>query len=378
MRVAIFQPLVPSYRIPLYERLGARSDIELTVFGGGNWGSVPALSQGKSFRFVYAPVRHGALGLRVQLAQVQAMIRSRFDFVIAPWDIHYLTTLPTVGLSRARRVPIALWGHGYSQRPHPLTEAARNFVGRCADAVLLYTRSVARELVEQHRFAAERVFVAQNALDQTPIQTARQHWLENPLRLEQFQREHDLDPGQTILFVSRLEPSNRIESVLAATAALSDEFPRLRTVLIGDGSHRAELERTAVSLGIRDRLVFTGALYEEPRVAPWMLSATVLCYPTNIGLSLLHAFGYGLPVITSDDRRSHNPEIEALVPGINGIEYRAGDDTDLIRACAQVLRDPVLRQNLGAAALQTVLERYSMDTMVAGFERLFQWAHRSS
>ena len=39
----------------------------------------------------------------------------------------------------------------------------------------------------------------------------------------------------------------------------------------------------------------------------------VVCYPVNIGLSLLHAFGFGLPVVTGNDIGSHNPGIETLL-----------------------------------------------------------------
>src|SRR5208282_324450 len=210
-----------------------------------------------------------------------------------------------------------LWGHGYSLHPHPITDAARNLCGKWANGVLLYTRSIAAQLVEEFGFSGKRVFVAQNALDQTPIQTARQHWLERPQELADFQRSRGLDPTQTILFVSRLEAGNRIDLLLQATHALSHDYPGLKTVVVGDGSQRAQLEGLARSLGIEGRIIFAGAIYEESRLAPWMLSAALFCYPTNIGLSLLHAFGYGLPAVTSDNRRAQNPEIEALVPRVN-------------------------------------------------------------
>jgi glycosyltransferase involved in cell wall biosynthesis len=115
---------------------------------------------------------------------------------------------------------------------------------------------------------------------------------------------------------------------------------------------------------------FTGAIYDEQCVAPWMLSATLFCYPRNIGLSLLHAFGYGLPVVTSDDLAGHNPEIEALKPSVNGLLYRDGDLDDIVRQWLDLMNDPALRQRLSTAASRTVTDRYTLDHMVQGFLHL--------
>ncbi len=127
------------------------------------------------------------LGLRAQWAQLSALTGEKPDLVVIHWDIHYLTLVPAVAMARTLGIPIVLWGHGYSQQPHPLTDAARNTCGRLADGVLLYSQTIAARLVAKRVFKAEEVFVAQNALDQEPIQAARQHWLSRPQELAKFQ-----------------------------------------------------------------------------------------------------------------------------------------------------------------------------------------------
>jgi glycosyltransferase involved in cell wall biosynthesis len=375
MRVAICQPTLAAYRLPLYERLGALPDVELTLYAGSTEGSLEGFHSGKSFEVISAPVHIYAGGLRVQFGQVSPLIRRRFDLLISTWDIRYLTVTPSVALARSMGIPVVLWGHGYSKNPHWLTDAARNMLGRLADGVLLYTRSVAARLVEEAHFSKERVFVAPNALDQSPIQAARQYWLDRPDALDEFRRAHGLDPARTILFISRLEPGNRIDMLLAAAELLSRELPDLKVVIIGDGPERDRLHQLACSLGIQSRTIFAGRIYDESRLAPWMLSSALFCYPINVGLSLLHAFGYGLPAVTSDNRMAQNPEIEALVPDGNGLEYRDGDLQDMVRQCARILRDPDLRLRLAESALHTAVQLYSMDQMVDGFQQVFRWAN---
>jgi glycosyltransferase involved in cell wall biosynthesis len=375
MRVAICQPLIPAYRLPLFERLGALPNIELTLYAGGSEGSLMGFHSGSSFQVVCAPVHRWPGGLRLQFAQISAQRRRGLDLLIAPWDIHYLTLAPAVILARSLGVPIVLWGHGYSQRPHPLTDCMRNLCGKFANGVLLYSRTIAAGLIAEHGFSSDRVFVAPNALDQAPIQAAKQSWLDRPRAIADFQRANRIEPAQTIIFISRLEPGNGIDALLQVTEALSHMYPRLKTAIIGGGSERGHLGELACSLGIEDRVIFTGPIYDDAKLAPWMLSGTLLCYPTNVGLSLLHAFGYGLPAVTSDNIQAQNPEIEALIPDGNGLQYRDGDLRDMIRQCAAILGDRSLRSRLSESASKTALERYSMDQMVAGFEQVFLWAN---
>jgi glycosyltransferase involved in cell wall biosynthesis len=376
MRVLICQPLIPAYRLPLYERLGTLPGIELTVYAGGSQGSLRAFHQGHSFNVKTAPVRHWRLGFRVQFAQLTAATRRKVDLIILPWDVHFLTVFPSVALAHLTGVPVVLWGHGYSLDPHPLTDAVRNSCGKMADGVLLYTQSVASQLIKDYGFRSERVFVAQNAIDQAPIHAARQRWSRCEQELADFQVAHGIDPTKTLLFISRLEKTNRVDMLLHATAVLKNDFPSIKTLIVGEGSQRAQLQDLSRSLGIERHVIFTGAIYDEMQVAPWMMSATLFCYPVNVGLSLLHAFGYGLPAVTSDDRRAQNPEIEAFVPNENGLEFRKGEITHLVEQCARILGNSELRSVLSASAIRTARQRYSLDQMVAGFQRVFSWAAR--
>lgn len=371
VRIALCQTVLPQYRVPVYNLLGAQPGVELTVFADARMGSLESATGQEHFTHELAPVTHFRLlgqEFRTQAAHFQAIDARRFDLAILPWDTRYANLLPAVLKARLRGgPPVVLWGHGYSRRPGPLRDALRNFYGRRADAVLLYTRTVGQRLVEQSGFNPRQVFVAQNALDQSPINAAREHWLARPEELCRFAAERGLAKDRTLIFVSRLEAENGIEMLLHAMARLCAEEPATRLVMVGDGPKRAELEALAVSLGVRERVIFTGKIYDDMALAPWMLSATLLCYPQSIGLSLLHAFGYGLPVVTGDDIQGHPPEIEALTPEVNGLLCRHGDAGHMAEQCLRIMGDKNLRQRLSRAALRQVAEEYTLERMVQGF-----------
>jgi glycosyltransferase involved in cell wall biosynthesis len=102
-------------------------------------------------------------------------------------------------------------------------------------------------------------------------------------------------------------------------------------------------------------------------LAPWMLSASIFAYATNIGLSIMHAFGYGLPLVSSDDLRAQGPEVEALRAGENCLLYRALDANDFAAKCQKLLTDHKLRAACGAAGRRAVLQKYTIGNMVQGF-----------
>ncbi len=375
LRIAICQPALPHYRAPVYALLGAQEGISLTVFAGGRLGGMEPGRGARSYESRIGPLwRLRMLGraLCFQPFQLQIMDPRRFDLVILDWDGNYLSLPVAMALGALRGVPVALWGHGYSKHPGRLRDAIRNAYGRRADAVVLYTHSVAEALATQEGYARERVFVAQNALDQAPILAAREHWLARPEELQAFARQHRLSPGRTLLFVSRLEAENRVDLLLEATARLCAWDPAVRTVIVGDGAELPRLQALAAELGMQDHVLFAGRIYDDLTLAPWALSASLFCYPQNIGLSILHAFGYGLPVVTCDNIAAQNPEIEALAHGVNGLLYRCEDTDHLAEQCKSILDNPQLRQRMSEAALRTVAERFSLENMVQGFLDLAQ------
>jgi glycosyltransferase involved in cell wall biosynthesis len=274
--------------------------------------------------------------------------------------------------ARYHGVSTILWGHGYSKRDHPLRRWPREKVAGLATALLFYNHRIAQRYIDDG-WDPQRIFVALNALDQAPIQDARAAWLAQPDKLRAFRESNGLHEAPMTLFVSRLDPDNRLELLLHAAAKLQKSCPRHQVVIIGKGPADRSLRRLAADLGLGERVRFLGAIYDEMKLAPWFLSASAFCYPANIGLSILHAFGYGLPVVAGDDLDSHNPEIEALQDGVNGLLFRDGDAAALADALQRLIDDTPLRHRMSLAARQTVLQRFTLQNMVDGMVSAVRW-----
>lgn len=374
LRVIIQQPGLPKYRIPVFRELASRPGLELTVLHSGGGASDVPVAEAEGFAARRTPARvllRWPRRVRWEPAQVASASRRACDVLVLEWNAGLASLVPALLLARLRGVGTVLWGHGYSKRERRAARWLRHGIGRLADCLLLYNHGAAAGVA---RGWPERVFVALNALDQEPIARARDTWRASPGRLAEFQEARGIAGRRVVLFVSRLEAVNGVDLLVRAAARLQEQRPELTVAIIGKGPAKADLERLAAELGVSDRVLFLGAIYEEEELAPWFLSSDIFCYPRNIGLSLLHALGYALPVVTDDNLIAQNPEIEALRTGVNGLLYAAGDEADLAATLERLLEDEGLRRRLSAEAERTVREKFTLSNMVDGMEAAVRYA----
>ena len=374
MRVVIQQPALAKYRVPVFRELARRPGIDLLVAYGNEKGINNVDPDG--FEGVMIPIHDfKVLGtpLRWHAAHYQFVTPRRADVMVLSWSTRYLTLVPSLVRARWNGVGTVLWGHGYSKSETRLRENSRGAVADFADSVLFYNHGSAQRFIDRGYSSPERVFVALNTLDITAINAAKKVWQADPARLAAFRSEKGLN-GPTVLFVSRLNADNRVDLLLKAAAVLHKDLPALKVVIVGAGPEADALKSLARTLGLGQAAIFTGAIYDEVDLAPYFLSAGAFCYPVNIGLSLIHAMAYGVPVVTSNRLTAQNPEIEALKDGINGCCYQDGEVDALAGVLGLILSDGALRQSLSDGAIATVTEDFNISKMVDGMEAAIRFA----
>lgn len=377
VRVVVQHFALPRYRLPVFRELARTPGIALKVV----YGEVPGLSNQapEGFDATRSAVRRFRTPfgfLTWNSSQWANAHRGRADVLVLTWNIRSLTLIPALLRARRKGVRTLLWGHGYSRRDTVRRKLLRRSAAKLADGLIFYgDREAERFVAATGRSRA--AFVAPNSLDQTPIQKAREVWLGDRTALSAFQRENDLADRLTALFVSRYKPENRLDLLISAAAGSRQRHPDLAVVIIGDGNQeQPHLRELVERLNLQDMVRFVGPVYDEHALAPWFLSADVFCYPSNLGLSVLHAFGYGLPVVTGDRENKSPPEWQAVKPDVNGLHFTHGDAASLTETLSEVLADAPLRQRLGEAARRTALEEYSMDRMVHGLREAIDYCRR--
>ena len=178
-----------------------------------------------------------------------------------------------------------------------------------------------------------------------------------------------VDSGaKRVVGVGRMVRRKGFDTLLDAWAVLSRGRSALagpELVLVGDGPERGRLERQARRAGLRG-VTFTGAL-DPTGVVAQLHRADVFALPVRsrlggldpegLGLAALEASACGLPVVVG--RSGGAPE--TVRQGRTGFVVDPDDPYELAARLTDLLADPGLARQLGAAGRVFVSDRYGAD-----------------
>jgi glycosyltransferase involved in cell wall biosynthesis len=179
--------------------------------------------------------------------------------------------------------------------------------------------------------------------------------------------------GETLLgCVSYLLPEKGQRELLEAFSVLRKEFPALRVLLAGDGPCRAELKQLAAKQKFGDGVIFAGRMEDIATVYQALDAFIFPSLEEPLGSSLLAAMAYGLPVVARES--GGVPEIiQSARNGLLVSESNAGKIGNALAASiAELLSEPIVSREMGAAARKTIEERFSATRMARETLRVYE------
>jgi glycosyltransferase involved in cell wall biosynthesis len=308
------------------------------------FGDVPEFRLGGSL-FGWKSLR-ARLRLRSLLRREEVQIAHAFDFY------SNLTLIPA---ARMARLPVLLG----SQRQlgdllTPRQFRAQAAVFRWCDAVVCNSQAAADRLAEEG-LSREKLVVIGNAL---PAET--------------FARSAPILPRQPgvvrVGMVARMNARYKNHSgFLRIAARIRQQIPQTEFLLAGEGPLRPELEREAQSLGLGTSAKFLGDCRDVPAVLAAMDVAVLTSDSESLSNVILEAMAAGLPVVAF--RVGGNAEI---VNEQRGVLVAAGDEGEFAGAVQQLLTSPQMRMQMGQIARKFVEENFSLDTVRAKYQHLYE------
>jgi teichuronic acid biosynthesis glycosyltransferase TuaC len=263
-------------------------------------------------------------------------------------------------------------GLPYVVSVHGLDAFAIEQVGGRAGA---WCRSIAQRVYRSsRRVICISEHVREQVLEGTG-RTCRTSVVYNGVNPGLFSPGKEPDPASPIvLAVGNLIPIKSHGVVIRAVAALAAEFSGISLEIIGEGPERLRLESLAKELRIEGRVRFFG---RQPRneVADAMRRCTVFALPSRyegLGCVYLEAMATGKPVIGCRGQGI----AEVIQHGSNGFLVGPDNDRELSLALAMLLRDETKRRNLGAAARDTILERFTLEQQAENLKRIYRESAR--
>lgn len=179
------------------------------------------------------------------------------------------------------------------------------------------------------------------------------------------------DDPVRLLSVGRAVEKKGYTDLLAALALLPPEL-NWRFVHVGGGPWLERLKRRAVELGIAGRVDWRGPLAQRAVLECYdhadifLLSSRIARDGDRDGLPnvLMEAQSQGLPCVAT--RISAIPEL--VREGETGLLAESGDARGFSDAIARLIRDPALRERMGAAGRHRVTREFRFDTAIDRLE----------
>lgn len=371
---------IPSYRTGVLELLNERLNGRLVVCSGA---SPNAMGWNSTLSCVNTTYEHFQLTNRWLMREsihVQRFKPALEKFancqVVLLEESPRSIALPfLIRHARHHEIGTVLWGH-FSSNSRPFSasnwqDRYRIWLARQADALVAYTDGI-KKLITPFVDDA-KVFVARNTLDSRVLHELYRR-LAQEGKVNVRKRLHLPVDDPVVVFIGRL-----IEG--KGTLALIETIAKMQVVrnctllVIGDGPELKNMKSLASSMGINVR--FLGAIPDLHDSAPFLYAADVLLNPGYLGLSVNHAFFFGLPVIAPAPRREfrlHSPEWEYVEHGKNGFLVQDSDPTKLAQATNLVLDN---LDQFSEAARRYATNNLDVNTMVDGLVDAISYArHR--
>jgi glycosyltransferase involved in cell wall biosynthesis len=232
---------------------------------------------------------------------------------------------------------------------------------RCADQVLCNGHAVKERVIGNRRLAAP-VSVIPNGVDCerfSPMPDTRA-----AVRARLGLRDEHFVIGA----VGNLRPVKNFPFLLNAMTGVAAVAPHARLLCVGGGPQLDEMKSLTQSLGLADRVVFTGLARD---VRPFMaaMDAFALCSRQEGNPNVvLQAMAMALPVVSVKVG-----EVPAVVEdGVTGMLVECGDACAFLTALSRLAADPALCRALGDAGRRRVAAVYSSSQMIGQYAALMQ------
>ena len=367
-RLVVVTEIIAPYRIPVFNALAQREDIDLHVIFLAE--SDPKLRDWLVYkdeiRFSYQVLpswRRNFAGHNLLLNRglKKALQRAAPDAILCG-GYNYLASWQAMRWARRRRVPFILWVESTDRdirsRNRVIEFLKRRFIKRCSAFVVPGKSSL--QYVMNYGVLERDVFTAPNAVD-TELFAQRAGAVRQ--QTEKHRQALHL-PLRFFLFVGRMVREKGVFDLLEAYGKLTPELRTLVSlVLVGEGIARDEVTRRAMQ--IAPGQVRCAGFVHRDQLASYYALAESFIFPSHSdpwGLVVNEAMACGLPVISSD---AAGCVADLIEDNWNGRVVRRGDVMQLASAMEELGRDSALRTQMGNHGRERIL-RYSPEACAAG------------
>jgi len=168
--------------------------------------------------------------------------------------------------------------------------------------------------------------------------------------------------------VGRLWIQKQIKDAIWAADLLKVIRDDVHVLIIGDGPHRARLEKFRDQVEIRDQVHFLGHRDDVPRLLPHfdvLLSSSAYEGQSN---AIMEAMAAGVPVVATDIPGTR----DLVTSGETGYLVPVGDRASMAKYMQRLIDDRETARRFADAARRRVQEQFSVENMVDRHAALYR------
>ena len=225
-----------------------------------------------------------------------------------------------------------------------------------SDAVTSVSKYMANE--------AKRSFGIENDIKVIP--NFVDHELYAPAPCEVIERNTERDV--VITHVSNFRPVKRIHDLIYAMRMVSKKAPETRLMLVGDGPDRHDIERLIERLDLRHNVLLTGYRTDVANLFKCSDVVVLSSETESAPLTLLEGMSTGLPAVAT----SVGGVPEIIDDGVNGFLVEPKNPEELAERILELNNDKTLRQDMGNAAREKILNYYTADKVVGQYLDVYE------
>ncbi len=191
-----------------------------------------------------------------------------------------------------------------------------------------------------------------------------------PQQKQQFRQKYGIPQDAVVIItVARLFMLKGHDYIIESAQELSKRFNNAVWLFVGDGNLSEDYKQDVQSIGLTDKIKFTGLL--QPDEVPLAIhSSDILVHCSlreGLARALPQAMLCGKPVISFDIDGA-----KEVVNSNTGRLIEPQNIQQLINASAELIGDQELRNKLGMAGRESVKEKFSPQRMVDTIEQVYK------
>jgi glycogen synthase len=192
------------------------------------------------------------------------------------------------------------------------------------------------------------------------------HW---GIDVERFPFAESTPESMRLLYVGQVTRHKGVHTAVEAMKLISEQekFKAATLTIVGGPDYEGRIARLVSSLGLNDRVRFTGMVARE-RLPELYREHDILVFPSvwdePFSITVLEAMASGLAVVGTHTGGS--PEI--LVDEVNALIFPKEDARECARLIVRLLEDPQLFESIRRAGRLTIEERFRLESMIDKIE----------